>query len=87
MTRTKATFKERPKYTEDNPTIRAIRQYEREIAELEEKRDKANEEQDWTMRHWYSNQIAAKTKNMEILQEKVSTKRLGRRKLCPSLCE
>ena len=58
------------KFDENHPTYKAILRYEQEIAVLEEKRDKANEACDWTMRNFYANQITAKRTNMEILKAK-----------------
>ena len=65
-----------PKYNEKHPTVIAIRKYEKEIEALEIKRDDAEEKKDWSMRHFYANQIEAKRKNMEILQEKLGTHRI-----------
>lgn len=66
------------KYDEDNPNVIAIRRYESEIATLEEKRDKANEEHDWSMRHFYTNQLNAKKANLEILKQKMGSRTMLR---------
>ena len=63
-----------PKYNEKNPTVIAIRKYEQEILELEKKRAEATASEDWSMRNWYSNQINAKEKNMNLLKEKLGNK-------------
>lgn len=55
------------KYSEDNPDFKAVRKYQQEIAALQEKYDKANEEHDWSMRHFYYNQMQTKKANMELL--------------------
>lgn len=78
MARTKRGQAYHVKYSEENPTMKAIRKYEHEIAVLEEKRAKANEDKDWSMRNWYTNQIMAKTKNMELLKESYGSKRTSK---------
>lgn len=64
-----------PKYRDDNPNLIAIRKYEEEIKVLEKKRDDAEKECNWTMRHFFANQITAKRTNMEMLQSKLGTRR------------
>ena len=59
------------KYSDDNPNVRAIHKYEKEIEALQEKYEAAHAAQDWSMRHFYANQIAAKRANMQLLLEKV----------------
>ena len=66
------------KYDDDNPNVIAIRRYESEIATLEKKRDKANEEHDWCMRHFYTNQLNAKKANLEILKQKMGSRTMLR---------
>lgn len=64
------------KYDENNPDIKAVRRYEKEIASLQEKYDEANKSHDWSMRHFYYNQIQAKTTNMNILLDKLKKRML-----------
>ena len=59
------------KYSEEDPTVRAIHKYEREIEALQKKYEEANDAQDWSMRNWYYNQMAAKRTNMELLLDKM----------------
>ena len=59
------------KYSDDNPTMRAIHKYEQEIEALQEKYDEAIAAQDWSMRHFYANQITAKRTNMQLLLDKM----------------
>ena len=59
------------KFGEDNPTIMAIRRYEKEIAELEIKRAAANDAEDWSARNWCDAQLYAKRGNLQVLKEKV----------------
>ncbi len=59
------------KYSDDNPTVRAIHKYEKEIEALQVKYDEANNAQDWSMRHFYYNQMQAKRANMQLLIDKM----------------
>lgn len=59
------------KYSEENPDFKAVRKYQSEIAALQEKYDKANEEHDWSTRNFCYNQILAKRTNMELLVQKI----------------
>ena len=63
--------KKMKKYSDDNPTMRAIHKYEQEIAALQKKYEQANEEHDWSMRHFYYNQMQAKRSNMQLLIDKM----------------
>lgn len=67
------------KYDENNPDVLALKKYQQEIQTLQEKYDKANEEHDWSMRHFYGNQIQAKKANMGLLVEKL-------KKRYPNVC-
>ena len=59
------------KYSDYKPTMLAIHKYEQEIEALQEKYDEANAAQDWSMRHFYANQITAKRTNMQLLLDKM----------------
>lgn len=63
--------KKTKKYSVDNPDVRAINKYEQEIAALQKKYEQANEAQDWSMRHFYYNQMQAKRANMQLLIDKM----------------
>lgn len=58
----------------ETPNEQAIRKYEEEIAALQVKYNEANEKHDWSMRHFYANQISAKKGNLEWLLSKSKTK-------------
>ena len=66
------------KYSEDNPTVRAIIKYEQEIEALQEKYEQANDAQDWSMRHFYYSQMQAKKVNMELLKQKLNKRNPGK---------